>query len=313
MAAHAVTELPGDAEWSHELKLDGYRAILVRDGARVEMRSRNDRDLSPMFPQFAAESLKLHAEQVVIDGELVALDPNGRPSFQALQHRGSYPNHHLIFYAFDVLHVDGRDVMSRPIEERRAHLPELISETGSIKILEELPGTLAEILQVIKGMRLEGVVAKRRGSLYVPGAGSRDWLKLKLEQQQEFVIGGYRPEGTDSIDALVVGYYDSSQLKFAAKVRAGFVARTRRQLAAALKPLIARGCPFHDVPSGRSRWGGGLTAEDMQTMRWVRPELVAQIRFSEWTLEGRLRHAYYLGLRQDKNPADVRREFPIGR
>jgi bifunctional non-homologous end joining protein LigD len=308
MAANAVTELPGTGEWSHELKLDGYRAILIRDGERAELRSRNDRDLASMFPQIVAEGAGLHAEQVVIDGELVAIDPNGRPSFQALQHRGSYPNHHLIFYAFDVLHVDGRDVMSRPIEERRAHLPELITETGSIKILEELPGTLAEILQVIKGMGLEGVVAKRRGSAYVPGARSIDWRKLKLEQQQEFVIGGYRPDGTDSIDALVVGYYESSQLKFAAKVRAGFVARTRRQLAAVLKPLIARECPFQDVPSGRSRWGGGLAAEDMLQMRWVRPELVAQVRFSEWTLEGRLRHASYLGLRHDKRAEEVRRE-----
>jgi bifunctional non-homologous end joining protein LigD len=155
---------------------------------------------------------------------------------------------------------------------------------------------------------LEGVVAKRKDSSYVPGERSQDWQKLKFELQQEFVIGGYRPVG-DAIDALLVGYYAGKALRFAGKVRAGFVPNIRRQLFEKLKALRTEDCPFSDLPSppGSSRWGGGVTAEEMQ-MRWVRPTCVAQIRFVEWTAEGRLRLAKFLGLRTDKDARDVHRE-----
>ena len=137
---------------------------------------------------------------------------------------------------------------------------------------------------------------------------SSDWLKLKLENQQEFVIGEFRPGGA-SIDALLVGYYQGKELKFAAKVRAGFTPHIRRQVRLKLEPLRVAGCPFADLPStGPSRWGGGVTAEQMREMVWVRPEVVAQIRFVEWTAEGRLRHAAFLGIRTDKSATDVRRE-----
>jgi bifunctional non-homologous end joining protein LigD len=153
------------------------------------------------------------------------------------------------------------------------------------------------------------VIAKRKDSLYQPGERSGDWVKLKLEAQQELVIGGYRPDGPDSIDALLVGFYEGKELRFAGKVRAGFVPHVRRELRTQLKPLRISECPFANLPDARlSRWGAGITADQMQEMQWVKPRLVAQIRFVEWTSDDRLRHARFLGLRSDKSAKDVRRE-----
>jgi len=158
-------------------------------------------------------------------------------------------------------------------------------------------------------MGLEGVIAKRKNSRYQPGERSNDWLKLKLERSQEFVIGGYRLASPSSIDALLVGTYEGKQLRFAAKVRAGLIPHLRRSLLQDLKPLSTARCPFSNLPDAdTSRWGGGVTAAEMKTLQWVKPKLLAQIRFVEWTAEGRLRHATFLGLRSDKSAKDVHRE-----
>ena len=150
--------------------------------------------------------------------------------------------------------------------------------------------------------------SKRKDSPYEPGERSDAWQKLKLENQQEFVIGGYRP-GSNGVDALLVGYHDGTGLRFAGKVRAGFVPHLRREVLKALKPHHVSDCPFVDLPQSKSsRWGGGVTAEEMREMQWVKPDLVAQIRFVEWTAEGRLRHAAFLGLRADKSARELRRE-----
>jgi ATP-dependent DNA ligase len=161
--------------------------------------------------------------------------------------------------------------------------------------------------RAVRALGLEGVIAKRRDSTYEPGERSGAWQKLKLDLQQEFVIGGFRPDGA-KVDALLVGYYEGRSLRFSAKVRAGFVPRLRRDLFAKLEPLETPQCPFGDLPTGKSRWGGGVTAEEMHEMRWVKPQLVAQIRFVEWTADGHLRHAVFLDLRTDKEPRNVRRE-----
>lgn len=308
MAASAVKQLPEGEEWLYEVKFDGYRALIIKDGTRVELQSRNHKDLTPMYPGIAAAALKLRAHQAVIDGEIVALDESGRPAFQALQHRSSHPKHLIVFYAFDVLHLDGRDVMGEPIEKRRALLPKIVGENPVIRVSDDLPGSASEVVEAVHSLGLEGVIAKRRGSLYQPGERSSDWLKFKLENQKEFVIGGFRPDGRSSIDALVVGYFEGKELKFAGKVRAGFTPHIRGELRRRLQPLCVERCPFADLPSGRSRWGGGITAEEMRQFVWTVPELVAQIRFVEWTSEGRLRHAAYLGLRSDKAAKAVHRE-----
>jgi bifunctional non-homologous end joining protein LigD len=244
----------------------------------------------------------------VVDGEIVAVDEHGRPSFQALQHRGSHPKHRIIFYAFDLLHLNGQSLVAEPLTKRRALLPDVVKDSGILQS-RELPGSLADIVRAVKAMGLEGVIAKRKSSPYAQDKRSPHWLKLKLEQQQEFVIGGYRPGGSTGLDALVVGYYDRDELLLAAKVRAGLVPHVRREILSALKPMHIARCPFVDLPSeGGSRWGGGIAAGEMKDFQWTRPELVAQVRFVEWTTDGRLRHSAFLGLRRDKRAAEVKRE-----
>lgn len=309
MAAQPVTDLPRGDDWLYEIKLDGYRALLIKHGARVQIRSRNDKDLTRTYPRIAAAAQQLKAETAVIDGEIVALGPDGKPSFQALQHRGESPGHQIVYYAFDLLHVNGRDVMGEPLMKRRATLASIVPKDATLRLSQELPGSAADVLKAVRAAGLEGVIAKRKNSIYQPGARSNDWVKLKLEHQQEFVIGGYRPDGSQGVDALLVGYYEGRDLRFAGKVRAGLVPHVRRELRSKLEPLEITECPFVNLPDSKSsRWGGGVTAEQMSEMRWVRPKLVAQIRFVEWTAEGRLRHAAFMGIRFDKSAKEVRRE-----
>jgi bifunctional non-homologous end joining protein LigD len=309
MAARLVDRLPEGDAWIYEVKFDGYRALLIKDGSRVRIRSRNDKDMTASYPGVADAAGRLAARQAVVDGELVAVDAAGRPSFQALQHPGAHRGHTVAFYAFDLLHQDGEDLTGEPLEERRRRLAGVVGGSG-ILASAALPGALPDILAAVRGLGLEGVVAKRRASRYTPGERSGDWRKLKLDRQQEFVVGGYRPT-SGGVDALLVGYYEGRRLHFAAKVRAGFTPRLRREADAALRPLRVDACPFVDLPSSRpSHWGGGVTADQMAEMQWVAPRLVAQIRFVEWTMDGHLRHASFMGWRTDARPLHVRRETP---
>ena len=278
MAAQLAKRLPEGDGWIYELKFDGYRALVIKDGQRVELRSRKNKHLTGMYPGIAAAGLRLNADQAVVDGEIVALDAQGSPSFQALQHRGSHPAHQVVFYAFDLLHLDGLDLTGQPLLKRRARLARALDGSG-LFASQELPGTAAAIVEAVRGLGLEGVVAKRRDSLYEPGERSDVWQKLKLENQQEFAIGGYRP-GSNGIDALLVGYHDETGLRFAGRVRAGFVPHLRREVFKALQPHHADECPFVDLPNPKSsRWGGGVTADEMREVQGVKPELVAQVRF----------------------------------
>ena len=304
ITATVVEQLPEGPQWLYEVKLDGYRALIVKDGARVQIRSRNDKDLTAAYPSIATAALRLNADAAVIDGEVVAVDASGRPSFQALQHRAAHPGHAIVFYAFDLLHLNGEDLTRATLEQRRKQLPGVLKDSG-VLLSQELPGTAAQVTEAVRRLGLEGVIAKRRDSRYDAGQRSGAWVKLKLDKQQEFVIGGYRP-GTHGVDALLVGYYEGRELRFAGKVRAGFTPHLRREVFTVLNPLHAKSCPFADLPSSRaSHWGGGVTAEQMNEMQWLKPKAVAQIRFVEWTADGHLRHAAFLGLRQDKDPRTV--------
>jgi bifunctional non-homologous end joining protein LigD len=192
MALLPVRQLPQGAEWLYEVKLDGYRALILKSGEQVEIRSRNDRDLTRSYPRVAEAAKGLKARSAVVDGEIVALGPEGRPAFQALQHRGSHPNHRTVFYAFDLLNLDGKELPDEPLTRRKAMLSKVLA--GSELLLsQELPGRAADIFEAARALGLEGVVAKRRDSAYEPGERSGVWQKLKLELSQEFVVGGYRP------------------------------------------------------------------------------------------------------------------------
>jgi bifunctional non-homologous end joining protein LigD len=307
MTAEVVDTLPEGERWLYEVKLDGYRALILKDGARVRLLSRNEKDLTRTYPGVAAAGQRLNAATAVVDGEIVAVDANGRPSFQALQHRAAHPDYTVVFYAFDLLHLDGEDLTPLRLDERRVPLAAVVKNSG-VLLSQDLPGSAERVTDAVRRLGLEGVIAKRRDSRYDAGQRGGTWVKLKLDRQQEFVIGGYRP-GPRGVDALLVGYYEGKQLRFAAKVRAGFTPHVRREVSAALKPLHAETCPFVDLPSGKTtHWGGGVTPEQMLELQWVVPRLVAQVRFVEWTADGHLRHSAFLGLRHDKAARDVVRE-----
>ena len=307
MMAKLIDKLPEGENWTYEVKWDGYRALLLKDHNDIQLRSRNDNNLTATYPTIHAAALKLKAETALLDGEIVALDPKGKPSFQALQHRSAHRNYAIVFYAFDLLHLDGKDLTRVPLQERRKRLPNVVKGSG-ILLSEPLAGTPQQVIDAVSRIGLEGIVAKRNDSSYQSGERSGAWVKLKLDKQQEFVIGGYRP-GPNGIDALLVGYYEGRALRFAGKVRAGFTPHLRREVFEALKALHVARCPFVDLPNSKtSHWGGGVTAEQMAEMVWVKPRLVAQIRFVEFTNDGHLRHAAFLGLRSDKRASEIRRE-----
>jgi bifunctional non-homologous end joining protein LigD len=307
MMAKLTDKLPEGEQWTYEVKWDGYRALLLKSGDRVRLLSRKDNDLTAIYPTIEAAGRKLEAETAILDGEIVALDPKGKPSFQALQHRSTHRHYAIVFYAFDLLHLNGDDLTGRPLTERRKRLPSIVKASG-ILLSEPLPGNPQQVIEAVSRVGLEGVIAKRKDSRYQSGERSGAWVKLKLDKQQEFVIGGYRP-GPIGIDALLVGYYEGKQLRFAGKVRAGFTPHLRREVFESLERLQAPECPFVDLPNSKtSHWGGGITAEQMPEMTWVKPKAIAQVRFVEWTNDGHLRHAAFLGLRSDKRPSEVRRE-----
>jgi bifunctional non-homologous end joining protein LigD len=307
MMAKLTDKLPEGEQWTYEVKWDGYRALMLKIGDRVRLVSRKDNDLTATYPTIEAAGSKLKAESAILDGEIVALDAKGKPSFQALQHRSAHRNHAIVFYAFDLLHLNGENLTQLPLIQRRKRLPSIVKGSG-ILLSEPLPGTPQQVIEAVSRVGLEGVVAKRKDSRYQSGERSGAWVKLKLDKQQEFVIGGYRP-GPNGVDALLVGYHEGKQLRFAGKVRAGFTPHLRREVFDSVKTLQTAECPFVDLPNSKtSHWGGGVTAEQMAEMTWVKPKVVAQVRFVEWTNDGHLRHAAFLGIRSDKPASEIRRE-----
>jgi bifunctional non-homologous end joining protein LigD len=308
MAVPAASLPVGDA-WTYEVKWDGYRAQAVKRGATVTLASRNLKNITRQFPGVAAGVAGIPVRDAVLDGEIVALDAGGRPSFQALHH-AALDGLSVVYYAFDLLHVDGRDLLRDPLDDRRRALKKAIAGS-SVLLSDPLPGTPSEIERAVRELGLEGVVAKRRRSAYAAGRRSDAWVKVRFAKHQELVIGGYKPSGS-SFDSLLVGYYDrNGALLAAGKVRNGLTPHLRAGLMAAMKPLAVARCPFANLPSGRSsHWGEGITAEEMPALRWVKPVLVAEVSFTEWTRDGSLRHAAFLALRDDKRAVDVRRELP---
>jgi DNA ligase D-like protein (predicted ligase) len=307
MLATPAATLPVGPDWTYEVKWDGYRALAVKSGARVCLISRNQKDLTRDYPKVVAAVAALRAEDLVLDGEIVALDQDGRPSFQALQHqtRGAGA---IAFYAFDLLLLNGRELLSEPLEQRRRALAKAV-KASDVLLSEPLEGTVQQLERAIRGHGLEGIVAKRRHSSYRPGQRTDAWIEVKFSAQQEFVVGGFKPGGPN-FDSILVGYYEGKQLYFAAKVRAGFTPHLRAEIYRRLAGTNTASCPFVNLPNsaGRSRWGAGVTAEDMEALRWVKPSQVVEVAFVEWTRDGLLRHPKFVGVRDDKSARAVRRE-----
>jgi bifunctional non-homologous end joining protein LigD len=306
MMAVSAKTLPVGADWTYEVKWDGYRAQAVKAGAAVSLASRNLKNITKQYPAVAHAAAGIDAKSALVDGEIVVLDAEGRPSFQALHH-SNFSGLSVVFYAFDLLHLNGRDLMRTPLDDRRAALARVVA--GSDVLLSDpLPGSAGEIGRAVRELGLEGVVAKRRRSSYIPGRRSDSWVKVRFAKHQEFVVGGYKPSPAN-FDSLLVGYYEGSRLMAAGKVRSGFTPHLRAQVFEAIKGLQASRCPFANLPSTRSgHWGEGISPDEMKQLVWLKPQRVVEVSFAEWTRDGSLRHASFLGLRDDKRPRDVRRE-----
>src|ERR1044071_5047018 len=308
MLATRVSELPTGPAWQYEVKWDGYRIQAIKQGKRVQLFSRRGASYTEKFKSITKAVSAIHADAAVLDGEVVATDAAGQPSFQVLQNRGKLPaGHQLIYYVFDLLFLDGQDLKNKPLAKRRAALPRILENTR-VLFSAALEGPLDSILKAVHKHNLEGVVAKRSDSVYEPGRRSLAWQKFPLKPKQEFVIGGYWPEG-NTLELILVGYYEKNKLLFAGKVRQGLNPGTRRKLLTILKPLSTNRCPFANLPtSSTGHWGEGVTAEDMQYYIWLKPKIVCEIKFTEWTTGSVLRHPEFIDLRDDKSPEEVTRE-----
>ena len=300
--------LPEGATWQFEIKLDGYRAIAFKSGGRVQLRSRNDKEFGGKYPAIV-KALAAMPDETVIDGEVVALDPAGKPSFNALQNYSSSAIP-LFYYVFDVLILAGEDITSEPLARRRELLQTQVLSKLDEPIRESpiLDASLPDLIRSVKAQGLEGIVAKRLDSRYEPGLRSGMWQKMRVNQGQEFVIGGYTVSAKN-FDALIFGYYRDTQLVYAARTRSGFTSASREKLFRQFRGMEISQCPFANLPEARSgRWGQGLTAEKMKDCRWLNPALVGQFEFLEWTPDDHLRHTRFIGIRDDKKPSDVTRE-----
>ena len=284
------------------VKLGGYRAIGVRTSRDTILYSRNHKNFNRRFPQIAEALCGLPAD-TVIDGEVVALDESGRPDFHRLQHFTAEASR-ICYFAFDLLVLKGRDLTNLPLTDRRKLLKS-IKWSGWIGISEQFDISADQMLAAVREQGLEGVVAKRKDSLYEPGKRTGYWAKMRINKGQEFVIGGFIP-GPHGVDSIIVGYYRGKDLVYVARVRNGFVPATRTMVYEKLKPLVIDKCLFVNLPeTGRARWGEILDEQKMKQCVWVRPKLVAIIEFLEWTEGDRLRHSKFVALRDDKNPRDV--------
>jgi|SRR5438552_3079576 len=313
MKAKLVEKPPATDDWVYELKFDGIRLIALKSDKRVSLLSRNENELSGRFPEIVEAIKNLPTREFVIDGEVVALDDEGRSSFQLLQalemERRKNP---VYFYAFDMLQLDGKSLLGLQLEGRKEFLEELCAGAGDpVRYSGVIGGDARRLLEEVKRRGLEGLIGKQRNSVYEPGRRSGAWIKLKCVDEQEFVIGGYTPPqgARKHFGAILVGYYDNNKLVFAGKVGTGFTAKSLSILHKKLQKEARDDCPFVDLPSKQNgQWVQGITPSMMKKMHWVNPKFVAQIKFAEWTRDKKLRAPVFLGLRDDKRPTEVVRE-----
>ncbi|HEX6117287.1 MAG TPA: non-homologous end-joining DNA ligase [Solirubrobacterales bacterium] len=328
MLAKHVEKPPEGDEWAYEIKWDGVRAMAAVEGGELELHSRRAERMTRRYPELAAIGPATAGSDAMLDGEVVAFNEDGVPSFQLLQKRMGLTTESTIrqrvaevpvtFIAFDLVQLDGRSLVDEPYERRRELLAGLGFDGPSWQAPAEHHGEGARLLQVARERGLEGIVAKRIGSPYCPGRRTDYWLKTRARRRQEFVIGGYNPgEGgrRGRIGSLLVGYWDSTpeeadrlgreqKLVYAGGVGTGFTEAMLDRLTRLLTPLVREIAPFElgEDPIAKTRYRPGGPAV------FCEPELVCEVEFTEWTFEGTLRQPAFKGLRDDKDPREVVRE-----
>ena len=305
MLATLSDDIPQGAGWAFEIKWDGYRIIATVAGSEAELRTRKDQDYTQRFANVAKELAKaLKTPDCVVDGEVCALDENGRPSFSAMQQgKAETP---IVYFVFDLLEVEGEPIIDLPLVERRKRLEKLLDKRNKTVRFSETFDDGGALLRAAKQQKLEGIMAKRLESKYLPGKRTREWLKIKSHGRQEFIVAGYtkgqgRRSGT--LGSLVLGAYRGAELVYVGNVGTGFTEQEIERLLKLLKPLRRDKAPFREVPK--------MPKVRRNDVVWVEPKLVAEVEFVEWTHDGRLRAPAYKGLRDDKDPRDVRIEEPM--
>jgi bifunctional non-homologous end joining protein LigD len=308
-----ASELPKkDTGWAYEFKWDGVRALVYVDGGRVRAFTRNDKSLLSTFPELRDIGLHLGSRSAILDGEIVALDKDNRPNFSTLSTRLHVTSKPAIeklrhstpasFFAFDLLYLDDRSIMDHTYDERRAALESLKLQGETFATPPSITNTSgSKVLDISRERGFEGVVIKRRDSRYSPGSRSGNWIKVKNFFTQEVVIGGWtegKGEREGSLGALLLGVPSDEGLEYVGKVGTGFTAATRKELLARLKPLARKSTPF-SAPLGRS---------ETALAHFVRPSIVGEVQFAEWTNDGNLRQPSWRGLRTDKSAKEVVRE-----
>ena len=302
--ATLVKEAPTGDEWVHEIKYDGYRIGCRLRGDRVTLISRNGKDWTDAFPEIVAAARGLDVDHALLDGEVAMVLPDGRTSFQALQNASSSGSSRktLVYFVFDLLRLGDDRVSALPLEQRKTRLRALLGRrAGRIRYAAHVDGNGRAFFDQACRAGLEGIISKRRDQPYKAGRHG-DWVKTKCILRQEFVIGGFTdPEGTRAgIGALLVGYYDDGRLVFAGKVGTGFTHAVATSLRTRLDAIEQKTSSFTPPPTGPLA----------RTAHWVKPALVCEVVFTEWTSDGKARHPSFQGLRADKKPREVRRERP---
>jgi bifunctional non-homologous end joining protein LigD len=307
MLATLVDDPFSNPEWIFETKWDGFRAVCFIQDGRARFVSRNQLDMTHQYPELVDVGKQVDAKEAILDGEIVALDRDGMPRFQLLQPRVGRKKKSdieallgkakIVYFAFDLLYVDGYDLMSCSVVERKAALERILQPANFIKFSEHIAGDGEAFFEQIEKFRLEGMMAKRAASHYVQRR-SADWLKVKTVERSEVVVAGYTaPRGSRShFGALVVGLYRDKEFHYVAHIGGGFSQRTLEKIYKLMQPLKMKKSAFLDPPK---------TNEPVQ---WLKPKLVAEVKFSEWTADGHLRHPVFVGLREDKRPDQCRFE-----
>jgi bifunctional non-homologous end joining protein LigD len=304
-----LVDKPFDEEgWVYEVKWDGYRTLAFLNKGKVDIRSRNNKSFNEKFyPVYnALLEWKINA---VVDGEIIVVTEKGLSSFGDLQTWRSEADGELVFYLFDVLWFEGYDLMQLPLTHRKEILRLIAPDTNLIRLSESFETGATEFFEVAKKMKLEGIIAKKINSKYIPGFRSKEWLKIKTEKRQEMVIGGYTKNENTSrqFSALLMGLYENGDFNFVTPVGTGFSDKMQIEILQKLNPFIVTKCPFKIEPEYNkpSRFRPN---PPKAKVTWVRPKLVAEISYAEQTKDGAIRHPSFEGLREDKNPTDVTRE-----
>ncbi len=298
MLATLVKESFDDKEWLFEIKWDGYRAIAEIKDAKVKLHSRNNLSFNTKFAAIAAE-LKSISGNTILDGEIVVVDENGKASFQLLQNYQRTGNGNIIFYVFDILYLDKYDLTELPLIERKNILKEFLPDLEKIKFSDHISEKGKEFFKLAQENSIEGIIAKKTSSVYQVNKRSRDWLKIKTSLRQEAIICGFtKPRGSrNAFGALVLGIYDNDELIYIGHTGSGFDEKSLKFVKKKLDPLITKNSPFKKIPKTN------------MPVTWVKPELVCEVNFSEWTDDNSMRHPIFMGIREDKNAREVTKEM----